>query len=385
MSYYERIKASMLENNCKLLTTFDEFVEIKKTATYTKVKYIASCGHEHEVGAYIFISRKTGIICPRCMSKKNNMGKRGLMNCENGQCVNTKMEDDGIQYLQNNLNEHFFTVKTKEGCLADMIIKPKDVDEDKWLLVQVKTTTKPLRDYGFNCSSRYKNCIIICVCLSDKRMWILNGNDITVKHKIAIGLKKSKYDNNEVTLTNIADSIHKYYDIMSPVTFDIANTPQSICQQQEQEYRKFVESKCPNIKFEYPVNNQLVYDFTINGFKIQEKVGTYRKDRKNSVIFFLHKSNGKQDGVRKFRPYKEGDNDFYWLNFPDKKHFYIFPETELIKLGILSTETQKGNRTIYITISNIHNIKYDVKYLFDYENLDESRIIKLFQREPYTI
>jgi hypothetical protein len=212
-------------------------------------------------------------------------------------------------------------------------------------------------------------------------MWILNGNDITVKCKIAIGLKKSKYDKNEVNLDNIADSIHKYYDVMLPITYDIANLPQSICQQQEQEYRKFVESKCPNIKFDYPVYNQLVYDFTVNGHKVQEKVGTYRKDRNETVIFTLHKSNGKQDGVRKFKIYNECDNDFYWLNFPDKKHFYIFPEMELIKLGILSTEKQKGSGIIYITMSKISNTKYGVKYLFDYENLDESRIMELFKRE----
>jgi hypothetical protein len=381
MSYYEKLKAIMLQNNCTLLTTSNEYIQMVKDTRYAKVKYIASCGHEHEVGSYIFMNRKTGIICPRCMSKKNNMGKRGLMNCENGQCINVKMEDDSIQYLQTNLNEHFSTVKTKEGCLADMIIKPKNVDEDKWMLVQVKTTTKPLRDYGFKCSSKYKNCIIICVCLSDKRMWILNGNDITVKCKIAIGLKKSKYDKNEVNLDNIADSIHKYYDVMLPITYDIANLPQSICQQQEQEYRKFVESKCPNIKFDYPVYNQLVYDFTVNGHKVQEKVGTYRKDRNETVIFTLHKSNGKQDGVRKFKIYNECDNDFYWLNFPDKKHFYIFPEMELIKLGILSTEKQKGSGIIYITMSKISNTKYGVKYLFDYENLDESRIMELFKRE----
>jgi hypothetical protein len=379
MSYYEKVKATMLQNNCTLLTTANEYIQIVKETNYPKVKYIASCGHEHEVGASIFISRKTGIICPSCMSKKNNMNKRGFMNCENGQCVLTKIEDDGIQYLQTILKEHFVTDKTKEGCLADMIIKPKHETKDKWLLVQVKTTTKPLRDYGFKCSSKYKNCVIICLCLSDKRMWILNGNEINVKYKIAIGLQISKYDKNEVNVNNISDSINKYYDIMSPVAFDIANIPLSICQQKEQEYRKFVEQNCPNIKFDYPVYNQLVYDFTINGFKIQEKVGTPRKDRKDGVLFSLHKNNGYQDGVHKFRTYYEGDSDFYWLNFPDKKYFYIFPEAELMKLGIISSEKQKGKGNIYITMSKINNNKYDTKYLFDYENLDESRIMELFK------
>jgi hypothetical protein len=379
MAYYQKITTVMQQNNCKLLTTEDEFIEIKKSAKFPKVKYIASCGHNHEVHVNVFISRKTGIICPDCVSKKNGNNKQGLMNDESGQCVNTKMEDDSIRYLQTILHGHFKVIKTAEGCLADMVIKPKNIEEDEWLLVQVKTTTKPLRDYGFSCSSKYKNCIIICLCLSDKRVWILNGNEIIVNRKIAIGLNKSKYSDDEVNINNIGDSISKYYDLMTPVAFDIANLPQSICQQKEQEFRKLAESKCPCIKFDYPNNNQMVYDFTINGFKIQEKVGTLRKDRKDGIMFSLHKNNGMQDGVRKFRPYNEGDNDFYWLNLPDKKYFYIFPETELIKHGILSTNNQKGKGKLYITISKIKTNKYDTKYLFDYDNLDENRLTELFE------
>ena len=380
MTYYEKVKTTMQQNNCTLLTTIEEFLEIKKNVKFPKVKYIACCGHNHEVFVNVFLNRKTGIICPSCISKKNNINKRGLMNCENGQCVLTKMEDDGIQYIQTILNEHFVTDKTKEGCLADMIMKPKHEGEDKWLLVQVKTTSKPLRDYGFKCSSKYNNCIIICLCLLDKRMWILNGNEIIVKCKIAIGLHKSKYDKNEVNIDNISDSINKYYDLMTLVTFEVANLPQSINQQKEQEFRKLVENNCPCIKFDYPINNQLVYDFTINGFKIQEKVGTARKDRKDCVIFSLHKNNGIHDGVRKFRSYNEGDNDFYWLNFPDKKHFYIFPEKELLKFGLITSEKDKGKGKISITMSKIKNNKYDTKYLFDYENLDETRLTLLFSR-----
>ena len=70
------------------------------------------------------------------------------------------------------------------------------------MMIQVKSTYKPTRDYSFKCKE-YKNCIIFCLCDSDKKMWILNGNSITVKNKIAIGLNKSKYDDNEVTKYDI--------------------------------------------------------------------------------------------------------------------------------------------------------------------------------------
>ena len=68
------------------------------------------------------------------------------------------------------------------------------------------------------------------------------------------------------------------------------------------------------------------------------------------------------------------------MNFPDKKHFYIFPEKELLKFGLITSEKDKGKGKISITMSKIKNNKYDTKYLFDYENLDETRLTLLFSR-----
>ena len=154
-----------------------------------------------------------------------------------------------------------------EGCLADFAIKPKKIDEDKWLMVQMKNTSKPLRDYGFTplniinrtpkghpvqcsratlpenqlyqapikdgrpdsnvhrckCSNRYHDCAILCVCLSDKRMWLLNGNEITVSKKIAIGLKKSKYSINEITTKTIVQQLTNYYDNLPLLPYNVIN------------------------------------------------------------------------------------------------------------------------------------------------------------------
>ena len=82
MDNYNKIKKNFEENNCKLLTSYEEYVDIKnkfvedkksrgvKTTTDNiRVKYTATCGHENEVAIVNFRVRKTGIICRDCKNK----------------------------------------------------------------------------------------------------------------------------------------------------------------------------------------------------------------------------------------------------------------------------------------------------------------------------
>lgn len=167
---------------------------------------------------------------------------------------------------------------TREGCLADIAIKPKNIEEDLWIMIQVKSTIRPTRDYAFNCNSKYKDCVILCICKSDKKMWALNGNKISVKSKLSIGLYKSKYDEFEITKDDIIKKFYEFYKTFPKFDLDKINTPVSICQQLEFEYVKYREKM---IKLDYVYNDKqgLVYDFTINTFKVQEKVGSSRKKR----------------------------------------------------------------------------------------------------------
>ena len=52
---------------------------------------------------------------------------------------------------------------------------------------------------------------------------------------------------------------------------------------------------------------------------------------KNLIYFTISKSNGKVDGIRKYKCYDIGDNDFYWLNIPDKINFLVFPENFFLR------------------------------------------------------
>ena len=124
----------------------------------------------------------------------------------------------------------------------------------------------------------------------------------------------------------------------------------------------------------------LVYDFMINGLKIQEKVSSKRKND-NGTKFNLDKSNGMNCGKQKQISYRKGDNDFYWLNLNNKQHFYIIPEHELISRNYINID-----KLSCISLNPISKRKsktdWAKHYLFDYTKLtklDEEKLKIMFQ------
>jgi hypothetical protein len=197
---------------------------------------------------------------------------------------------------------------------------------------------------------------------------------MTIKYKIAIGLNKSKYDLNEVTKDDILSTLNDYYKTMKKFSFELIDIPISDNQKTEQVYRKYRESKISFLEFEYPKFQGCVYDFTVNNYKVQEKVGTHYSN-KNSIAFSLHKNNGKTDGKRQLTSYKKGDNDFYWLNLPDKKHFYVIPEQVLIDQKYIDTIKKT---TLIINLNA--KAAWISPYKFDYENLDKGKLKAVFSK-----
>jgi hypothetical protein len=369
MVNWKEIKDTFEKHNCKFLISEDEFNKTKHS-TVEKYKYIASCGHENEVWFNVFQSRLTGVNCPNCVHKKNAEQQKEKSKTDPNSTFN--LEFNSIKYIIENIENKFDFKYVKEGCMANLAIQPKNYKDDLWIMIIVKSTIKPTRDYAFKCNTKYKNCIIICICDDDKKMWCLDSNKINVKFKIAIGLKNSKYSDYEITLKNITEVLQSYFDTYPKFNLDTINTPISKSQQIELEYTKYREDKI-NLNFIANDQKNLVYDFILNGFKVQEKIGNIQKN-KNGTNFTLAKNNGTNNKNRKFTSYKKGDADFYWLNIPDKKHFYIFPENILIQNNYINTETKKA---IYLNPITNEN-SWDKEYLFDYTNVDINKIKKMF-------
>jgi hypothetical protein len=343
--------------------------------------YTASCGHNHEIRLYYFKYRLSGVNCPQCVNLKQSIDK--IEKYKLNPILPSDLEFNSIEYLKTIIGDKFDVKNNGECCLADCCIKPKYIAEDKWLMVQMKSTANPTQKtgYKFDKCSNYTNCIIMCICESDKKMWILDGNTIT-KTSISIGLEKSQNDDFEITTSTIYDKLSNFYNTFPKYDFETIDTPITQKCQLEREYRIYRETTVNFLTFIRNYKQGLVYDFIVNGLKVQEKVCSQRKNR-TGISFVLDKNNGSINGVKQHISYQTGDNDFYWLNVNDKKHFYIIPEHELLSRNYINTDKQSA---IYLTPNANKNSKnfWANEYLFDYTNIteiDKEKLKKMFQLE----
>lgn len=361
---YENVYDTFMNKGCKLITNKEEYFDLKKICKIPKLNYIAACGHNNSVHYNVFKSRNTGVICPNCVINKNKQcsGKMPI----SGEAINHYYHNISITYIVD-LIKHNYTYKyTHEGNMIDLFIKPIEELSDLWLQLKIKTTNGICKDsYGFNNDNtgNYKDCIIICLCINNKKMWLFDDCDINNIKKISIGKYKSKYTEKEINVTNINDTISNKYKTIKLISSEYENTQLTKCVKIEQEYS---ELRIKYTKYEFTnVCKYLHTDFKLNNKNFQEKIGSKYK-HKNGVGFKLTK----RDSVsRTTQPYDKGNNDFYWLHFPNKIHFYLIPENILL--------TAKGVliKNLYVTLSadgtpKSNHLNY---YLFEYENIDYNR------------
>jgi hypothetical protein len=378
---YENVVEEFNKRNCQLITTKEEYLqilEISKKCNY-KLNYIASCGHNHTVFYNVFKSRNTGVVCPSCKNKKTcKTIKTKMENNELSKNCNIEQEFKFIKEFQKFIKNDFDTVKAFDGCNVDLIYKPINIIEDKWVGIQVKTTNIRRLTYSFHINNIYKNCLILLYCIEDKKMWIIPENIINNQKKISIGYNKSKYDCYNVSEKDIIYKLNEFYNNTTKFNFNIINTPTNIYQQREQIFRKYREQIINFIKFDYDEMEATVYDFKINNLKIQEKV--YTSNKENMFRFILCKNNGLNNIVQ----YDIGDNDFYWLNCDNKETFFVIPEKSLIEKGFIGNKTENKNKqALKITIKEeLHyKSKWLEPFMFNYktinENINKNRLLNL--------
>lgn len=364
---YQKIVKRFFDKKCKVVTTCDEYIKI--TDEFKKINIIASCGHNIDnVYIHTFFNRNSGTRCKECVKKDTiNILKSKTINC---------FETDFLAFniLKENLQD-FIVEKTVEGCLVDIIIKPKN-NTNNFLPIQLKSTLEK----NFNCYSfsgltkdKYKNMIIILVCVNEKICWVLNNENITSKFKINIGMKSKKYGKFQIDITKLNEMFIKLYNEKQEMinTKEHFNNPINIYQKREHEYRQIRTSKINFLDFVDPLLDSQQYDFTINNMKVQEKVCGIRKDR-NQYTCQLVKNNGVVNGKRTHINYMLGDNDFYWINIPDNNTFYIFPEKVLYDMDKINT-----NKKVTLNIPFDDTNYWTNKYKFYYNNLDKTKILEI--------
>lgn len=155
--------------------------------------------------------------------------------------------------------------------------------------------------------------------------------------------------------------------------FDEINVPVTEDQKKELEYRRNREEKLPSIKFQYPEMRQCVYDFMVNGYKVQEKLAHLPKDKKSFTVTFHKNFKGKRN-----QPYHKDDNDFYWVNIPNKIDFYLFPAKVLFDHNILSGDVSIGKKNLCLAESKEWLKEH--KYSYNSDGINKT-IQRIFERE----
>ena len=379
MSAYEDLTNTFSLEKCKLLTTEEEYKIIKSTERYPKYKYIASCGHENIVFLNVFKNRKTGVLCPSCVISRNkNIEKNKYEINEKGKIEKFINEFDCIQYFKNLICIDFDIIKAFDCCKADIILKPKNVINDEWIGIQVKSTKKSVRGYGFHLENDYKDFLILFICNEDKRMWLTQYNNLNNITKVSIGYKKSKYNCYEVFNDTLIPSLTKYYQITKTFNFDYLNTPINKYQQREQKYRNYRKSKINFLDFEYDEIEGTVYDFKIDGLKVQEKVFSNIQNN-NNICIVIEKNNGKKDNGKKNNiQYDIGDNDVYWFNFENSKLFFVVPELILIEKNYIGNSKKRSKFSFSLIKKQPkqkNNWIHD--YCFNYDDVDKEKLLKI--------
>jgi hypothetical protein len=366
---YESMSSYFESKNCKLSYTKNEF-ENYYINNKQKINYIASCGHENKVSWKNFRSINQGINCPKCVNK--NTGEK-LKEFRVGDNKNSCLQElKCINYFKNLITDYYTLEKLFDGCKADIVIKNKNDNFDLWLGIQVKSTNKKTQreQYYFRLNNnKYDNCLLLCICEEDKKMWLIPYEEVTGLKTIGIA-SKSKYNKYEVNIKNLVEKLNIYYNLINKFDFNTLNTPTNCTQKQELEYRKLRETKIDFVQFKNNEVEGLVYDFKIGDKKVQEKVGSIVHNNANSFSFNLIKYECRVEGKCVNQSYQEGDNELYWLNCKNGK-FYVIPEKELIDNGYIGKKHK-----LYVSATNT-NTEWCNKYLFDYDNVDKERLLKL--------
>ena len=65
-----------------------------------------------------------------------------MKNNEITKICNMEQEFNFIKIFKELVKNEFDVIKAFDGCLVDIILKPKNINENKWIGIQVKTTNK---------------------------------------------------------------------------------------------------------------------------------------------------------------------------------------------------------------------------------------------------
>lgn len=309
------VQNEVQKRNCQLLTSKEDY-ENRKLDTKSHIEIKMACGHIENVSLNCF-QRRMHFVCEECINLI--MKEKGFDEIERVPYGN-KLESIAFNLIRDALNNEFDVIKTHENCLADMAICKKNSSSNEYVGIQLKTTAVSNFQYGFGKVNKYQDFIVICTASPENKIWIFDGNDLVDVKNISIGKIKSKYDSHKCHLTDLNARVSMLFAVKPKYELERLCIPLNKDCKKEHENRLFREKILDKIfEIRYPQIDSSKYDVIVNNFKIQDKsVCTWNKTgRKYFYVIF---------GENR---YKKGDNDFYWVYFPNGS-FFLIPEERLL-------------------------------------------------------
>lgn len=384
---YNYVLQAFNEKGAQLQTTKNEFESLNKPSLHD-FDIIASCGHTRKIR----VSRTlpNNILCVQCSKTKAIVKQKETHNSSEHN-LGYVLEYDSYIFIKELTSHAFNIIKLTEGTKADLLFKPKDISEDLWCQIQLKATKAPARknQYNFNLNNQYSSMVVIFNCLQDKKLWVISGSHLLKLRNITICDKNNTtYAKHNCKSEDLADRLLQFYqdESIRKINSKSAYTAVSSNVAKEQNYRLLRETNLSFIPFEYSEMSGLVYDFQINGLKIQEKYKNCTNDNPHRYNFHLSKYGGMFEGKQVQHPYEQSDNAFYWFHIPEGKLFYVIPEKDLLEHGFIKSENHKGKKSIvlhpYCSFEDLTErsiiTAFANKYIFDYDNLDAEKLSNMF-------
>ncbi|CEM25458.1 unnamed protein product [Vitrella brassicaformis CCMP3155] len=276
------------------------------------------------------------------------------------------ISNSGVQCVMDLLRRRFVVERTYEMAHADLAVRPFGVGEDLWLPVQVKTCGEKT-NYGFwffNGVHQYPGMAVVCVALSDFRIWCYSGSILQQRGgcgKLTV-CENGKWDHESfrcsTELDGPASLSHKlllaYQD-----RFFIKDSLTNVTKRRTETSRKGEASIAAWAPLLYAagveVRQELIYESTPvdsvwrwNGkkFLIQHKLAPLHSGNNNgSYCVVLRKGAGKKEGRRIFQLYDGDDFDLLAVSLPGDRYFNLIAMEAPVHRGVVNGHGERRQCT----------------------------------------
>jgi hypothetical protein len=130
----------------------------------------------------MFKCRNTGLICKSCTDQHRSKQNTELNKNINGNSYSLNIEFQSVKLLKKYIETSVLEIKiSPECCLADLCIKDVNCVNNKWLPIQLKSTTKAHDNiYSFGLAKNYINMVIIFICIEEEKFFTSIANDLRI-------------------------------------------------------------------------------------------------------------------------------------------------------------------------------------------------------------